>query len=66
MKKTLAVYAGTFDPLTNGHLWMINQGSRLFGKLIVAIGVNPKKKCMFSIEDRLVMLRESVQQFSNI
>ena len=39
-----AVYAGSFDPLTNGHLWMINKGLELFDHLTVAIGINPDKE----------------------
>ena len=39
-----AVYAGSFDPPTNGHLWMIAQAAQLFDELIVAIGINPDKK----------------------
>jgi len=66
MKETSAVYAGTFDPLTIGHLWMIKRGAAIFDKLIVAIGINPEKSCMFSVEDRLDMLRRSVEQFSNV
>lgn len=66
MKEKLAVYAGTFDPLTIGHLWMIEQGAALFGELIVAIGINPEKRCMFSVEQRLEMLRHSVKQFANV
>lgn len=65
-KKKLAVYAGTFDPLTIGHLWMIEQGALLFDKVIVAIGVNPEKRCMFSLEDRLDMLKQSVKEMKNV
>ena len=54
----LCVYAGSFDPLTVGHLWMIEQGALLFERLIVAIGVNPEKRYTFTLEDRLTMLRE--------
>jgi pantetheine-phosphate adenylyltransferase len=60
------VYAGSFDPLTVGHLWMIEQGARLFDRLTVAVGVNPEKKYTFPSEDRLVMLRDSTKQFSNV
>ena len=66
MNKKLAVYAGTFDPITVGHLWMIEQGAALFDKLIVAIGVNPEKRCMFSLDARLDMLRQSVGRFPNV
>ena len=55
MKK--GVYAGSFDPPTNGHLWMIEQGARLFDEVIVAIGINPDKKYTFSINERVEMLR---------
>ena len=62
----LGVYAGSFDPLTIGHLWMIEEGARLFERLIVAVGINPDKKQTFSVEERLVMLRESCRTCRNI
>lgn len=55
-----AVYAGSFDPLTNGHLWMIERGLELFDRLIVAIGNNPSKSYTFSVEERLRLIRASV------
>lgn len=61
-----AVYAGSFDPITNGHLWMIEQGSKIFDHLTVAIGINPGKKYYFSLEDRLAMLRETTSHFPNV
>src|SRR6185369_1291916 len=64
--KRVGVYAGSFDPLTIGHLWMIEQGVQLFDRLVVAIGVNPDKKYRFSLDDRLVMLRESTRRFKNV
>lgn len=66
MKEKSAVYAGTFDPLTIGHLWMIEQGAALFDRLTVAIGVNPDKECMFSVEERLGMLKSSAERFPNV
>ena len=66
MSDRLAVYAGSFDPLTIGHLWMIEQGVRLFDRFIVAVGINPDKANTFTVEERLVMLRESTHQFSNL
>jgi pantetheine-phosphate adenylyltransferase len=65
-KKRLAVYAGSFDPLTIGHLWMIEQGVSLFDRLVVAIGINPEKQYTFTLEDRLEMLRKSLKQFRNL
>lgn len=56
----IAVYAGSFDPPTNGHLWMIQRGLELFDRIIVAIGSNPAKSYSYSIADRLEMLRASV------
>ena len=55
-----AVYAGSFDPPTNGHLWMIERGLELFDRLIVAIGNNPSKSYTFSVEERLRLLKASV------
>jgi pantetheine-phosphate adenylyltransferase len=53
---TKAVYAGTFDVLTYGHLWMIREGARLFDHLVVAIGENSAKHPLFALTDRLLML----------
>lgn len=55
-----AVYAGSFDPPTNGHLWMIKQGLELFDRLVVSIGQNPSKSYTFTTEERLDLLRESI------
>lgn len=64
--KRLGLYAGSFDPLTIGHLWMIEQGVGLFDHLIVAVGVNLEKRYTFSLEERLSMLRESLASFRNL
>jgi pantetheine-phosphate adenylyltransferase len=63
---TIAVYPGSFDPLTNGHLDLITRGSRLFDHLIVAILTNTNKQPLFSIDERLSMLRETCASFSNV
>jgi len=55
-----AVYAGSFDPLTNGHLWMIERGLELFDRLYVAIGTNSQKSYTFTVQERLEQLRESI------
>ena len=65
-KIRLGVYAGSFDPVTIGHLWMIEQGVGLFSRLVVAVGINPDKRYTFALEDRLTMLRESLKRFANV
>lgn len=61
-----AVYAGTFDPVTKGHLWVIEQAASVFDELIVAIGVNPEKRTLFSVEQRLEMLQASLLGYTNV
>jgi pantetheine-phosphate adenylyltransferase len=61
-----AVYAGSFDPPTNGHLWVIEEGSKLFDELIVAVGINPAKKYTFSVEERRKMLEEITENLPNV
>lgn len=62
-----AVYPGSFDPPTNGHLDVIERASRYFGELIVAVVVNPQKReAMFTLEEREAMIRESVARLSNV
>jgi len=53
----VAVYAGSFDPPTKGHAYMIQQGAALFDRLVVAVGVNPDKSTAFSLAERLDLLR---------
>lgn len=61
-----AVYAGSFDPPTNGHLWMIEQGMEMFDRLIVAIGNNPSKHYSFTVDERLQLLSESTEPDENL
>lgn len=61
-----AVYAGSFDPPTNGHVYMISEGSRLFDELVVAIGENPDKNYSFGLEERLEFLRAIASDFPNV
>ena len=56
---TLVVYPGTFDPITNGHIDLINRALLLFDKVVVAIGLNPNKTPLFSIEERVEMVDKS-------
>jgi pantetheine-phosphate adenylyltransferase len=55
-----AIYPGSFDPLTNGHLSLIQRGLEMFDRLIVAILVNPKKTPLFSIEERRALIKDAV------
>ncbi len=55
-----AIYPGSFDPLTNGHLSLIHRGLKMFDSLIVAIAVNPKKAPLFSVEERKDMIRQAL------
>lgn len=61
-----AVYAGSFDPPTNGHLWMIERGLEMFDRLIVAIGTNPSKRYSFTVDERLELLRASTTPCENL
>jgi len=61
-----AVYAGSFDPITLGHLDIAARGSKLVDKLIIAIGVNPKKKYTFTLEERIAMVKECTAKYPNI
>jgi pantetheine-phosphate adenylyltransferase len=62
----IALYPGSFDPITNGHLDLIQRGSRLFDKLIVSILRNDDKEPLFSVEERTEMLREVVHVYPNV
>ena len=61
-----ALYPGTFDPPTNGHLDLIQRGSKLFEHLTVAILKNPVKNPLFTVEERVEMLRESTKALGNV
>jgi len=66
MKKNIAVYPGTFDPITNGHLDIIERASCLFDKVIVTIALNSNKKPLFSKEVRKEMITFVTKKFKNI
>ena len=63
---TVALYPGTFDPLTNGHLDLIKRSVRMFDKVVVAIFENPMKGPLFSVEERRRLIEESTRGLSNI
>lgn len=62
----IAVYPGTFDPVTNGHLDIIKRALKIFDKLIIAVGNNPQKKTLFSIKERVEMLKEVIKKYKNV
>jgi pantetheine-phosphate adenylyltransferase len=63
---TLAVYPGSFDPLTNGHVDIILRGARLFDRIVVAILVNAEKAPLFSIQERVEIAREVFKDHRNV
>ena len=63
---TLAVYPGSFDPLTNGHVDIISRGARLFDRIIVAVLVNAEKKPLFSIDERVEIARSVFRDHRNV
>jgi pantetheine-phosphate adenylyltransferase len=62
----VAVYPGSFDPITNGHVDIIKRGLKMFDELIVLVAYNPNKKTLFSVEERLEMIREVVSGCNNV
>jgi pantetheine-phosphate adenylyltransferase len=66
LKKVVAIYPGSFDPPTNGHLDLIERGSKIFDELIVAVLRNADKSPLFSVSERLRMLEEMTTDFSNV
>jgi pantetheine-phosphate adenylyltransferase len=66
MKRVKAIYPGSFDPLTNGHLDLIERGSKIFDELVIAILRNSEKAPLFSVEERMEMLKSTTSQFANV
>jgi pantetheine-phosphate adenylyltransferase len=66
VKKVIAIYPGSFDPLTNGHLDLIERGSKIFDELIVAILRNPEKAPLFSLSERREMLEAMTRPYRNV
>ena len=62
----VAIYPGSFDPITNGHIDIIERGLKLFDKIIVSILHNPGKKNLFTLDERLEMLKDCLKKFNNI
>ncbi|HET8693982.1 MAG TPA: pantetheine-phosphate adenylyltransferase [Aquabacterium sp.] len=62
----LAIYPGTFDPMTLGHVDLMRRASRLFGRLIIAVAAGHHKKTMFDLEERLAIAKELAQDLPNV
>ena len=64
--KTIAIYPGTFDPFTNGHLDLVTRSRRRFDEVIIAAAPSQRKNPLFSIDERLALIRESVKKYDRI
>lgn len=62
----IGIYPGSFDPITNGHLDIIERGRKLFDKLYIVLSVNPNKKTLFTLEERIALLKEVTKNFDNV
>jgi len=63
---TIAIYPGRFDPITNGHLDIATRAAKLFEKLIIAVYVNPTKPLLFTIEERVELIRQAIVDLPNV
>jgi pantetheine-phosphate adenylyltransferase len=64
--KHIAVYPGTFDPVTYGHIDLVERSLRIFDELIVAVSANPKKQPLFSLDERIAMFRKTVTRYKHV
>jgi len=64
--KRIAIYPGSFDPITNGHADLMRRASQLFDEVILSIGVNSKKQSMFSLPERVALCSEVLSEFDNV
>ena len=65
-KMNIAIYPGSFDPITNGHLDIITRGAKIYDKLIVAVLVNVDKKCLFTIDERVELIKRVTRNLDNV
>lgn len=63
---TTAIYPGTFDPITNGHIDLVIRASKLFNKVIVAVAINPGKKPAFSLDERVALAKQTLAGLANV
>lgn len=66
MKEKIAIYPGSFDPITNGHLDILSRALKAFDKVIILVAINPNKKSRFSTEDRVAMIKEATKEMGNV
>src|SRR5260221_11029311 len=66
MKSSIAIYPGSFDPVTNGHLDLIERGEKMFDLLIVSVLQNAEKTPLFSVKERVEMLREVTKKWNDV
>jgi len=66
MNRKIAIYPGTFDPFTNGHLDLVMRGLRIFDEVIVAVARSSKKTPLFTVDERIKMIRESLRKLKRI
>ena len=62
----IAIYPGSFDPITNGHLDILKSGSEIFDKVIIAIAYNPNKKGFLTVDERISLIKKSVENIPNV
>lgn len=65
-EKNIAIYPGSFDPITNGHLDIITRGAKIYDKVIVAVLVNMDKNCLFTIEERVDLIKRVTKNLDNV
>lgn len=66
MTERIAIYPGTFDPPTNGHLDIVQRASALFDRVVVGVGMNPAKKTFFTDDERIALMREACAPHKNV
>ena len=63
---SLAIYPGSFDPITKGHIDVLKKAAKIFDKVIIAVSINPAKKGMFSIDERIELIKESIKGIDGV
>lgn len=66
MSKTRVIYPGTFDPITNGHVDIVNRASKMFDEVVIAIAIGHHKKPLFSLDERIELVKQSTKHLNNI